>query len=403
MTMAATGGPLAGVRVIDLTIWVQGPIGGTLLADLGADVIKVEKADGGDFSRGLTALFGVDLRRPDAPNLLWALCNRNKRAITLDLHHEAARAVFHRLLHGADVFLTNLHPSSLTAFAADQDAVRAVNPRIVYALALGLGEHGPWAADPCQDTVGMAYGGFMETCAASTETPYYPPGAMSDVLSGTMLAFGVLAALRERDRTGEGQYVSTSQLQSLLWLQSLNVGVAANLGEPFPVQDRRTPANPLVNTYRCADGRWIALGVILAAPWADFCDATDLTHLRDDQRFATLRDRIRNAVALTALLDAHFATAPAAHWLGRMRARGLWVAPVNRIADLLEDEQVRANGYLMDLDDGWRAPQMPFRVGGHTPTTRPAPSYGADTETVLRAAGLTDEEIVQLKARGAVW
>src|SRR5215213_3075337 len=118
MTMAATGGPLAGVRVIDLTIWVQGPIGGTLLADLGADVIKVEKADGGDFSRGLTALFGVDLRRPDAPNLLWALCNRNKRAITLDLHHEAARAVFHRLLHGADVFLTNLHPSSLTAFAA---------------------------------------------------------------------------------------------------------------------------------------------------------------------------------------------------------------------------------------------------------------------------------------------
>src|SRR3712207_5154911 len=149
------GGPLAGVRVIDLTIWVQGPIGAALLADLGADVIKVEKAGGGDFSRGLAQLFGVDLRRPDAPNLLWALCNRNKRAIALDLRHPSAGPVFRRLLECADVFLTNLHPSSLAEFGADEASVRAANPRIVYARAAGLGEAGPWADDPCQDTVGM--------------------------------------------------------------------------------------------------------------------------------------------------------------------------------------------------------------------------------------------------------
>ena len=396
-------GPLSGVRVIDLTIWVQGPIGATLLADLGADVIKVEKAGGGDFSRALTSLFGVDLRRPDSPNLLWALCNRNKRAITLDLHHEAARPVFRRLLEGADVLLTNLHPASLAAFEADEASVREVNRRIVYARAAGLGETGPWADDPCQDTVGMAYGGFMFTCANSADTPYYPPGAMSDVLSGTMLAFGVLAALRERDRSGEGQYVSTSQLQSLMWLQSLNVGVAANLRESFAVQDRQAPANALVNTYRCGDGRWIALGVILAGPWADFCDAVGLNSLRDDERFASLRGRTRNAAELVQLLDAHFATAPAEHWLRLMRERGLWVSPVHHVEDLLDDEQVRANGYVMELEDGWRAPLMPFSLKGHSPARRPAPEYSSGTDEVLGEAGLSEEEIITLKAQGAVW
>ena len=401
--MATWSGPLAGVRVIDLTIWVQGPIAATLLADLGADVIKLENAAGGDFGRNLTSLFGVNLRRPDSPNLLWALCNRNKASLTLDLRRESARPVFARLLQGADVFLTNLQPRSLAALGADEASVRAANPRIVYALAAGLGETGPWADDPCQDTVGMAYGGFMFTCANAPDAPYYPPGAMSDVLSGTMLAFGVLAALRARERTGEGQYVAASQLQSLMWLQSLNVGAAANLGETFPVQDRRTPANAVVNTYRCADGRWIALGLILANQWPEFCAAVGLTHLLDDERFASMGARLRNAVALVPLLDAHFLTAPAAHWLTALRERGLWVSPVNRVEDLPDDEQVRANGYLMRLDDGWRTPAPPFRLRGHAPATRPAPAYGADSDAVLAAAGLTEEEILALRADGVVW
>lgn len=396
-------GPLSGVRVLDLTIWVQGPLAATLLADLGADVIKLENAHGGDFSRNLTSLFGVDLRRPNAPNLLWAVCNRNKRGISLDLRHHAARPVFEALLRGSDVFLTNLQVRSLPTLGADEARVRSVNPGIVYALAAGLGERGPWANDPCQDTVGMAYGGFMVTAANTTGQPYYPPGAMSDVLSGTMLAFGVLAALRERDRSGAGQFVSTSQLQSLMWLQSLNIGVAANLGEPFPVQDRRTPANALVNTYRCEDGRWIGLGVIMANVWSEFCAAVGLAHLIDDPRYATLRARTQHAADLTLTLDAHFATAPAAHWLARMRACGLWVSPINAPQDLLDDEQVHANGYLMRLDDGWRTPGMPFSLRGHTPPTAPAPGYGSDSDALLAELGLTEDEVIQLRASGAIW
>lgn len=397
-----TTGPLAGVRVVDLTIWVQGPLASTLLADLGADVIKVEKAGGGDFSRNLTALYGVDLRREDAPNLLWALCNRNKRALTLDLHNAPARPVFERLLAEADVFVTNLHPKSLRDFRADEPSVRAVNDRIVYALASGLGVEGSWAEDPCQDTVGMAYGGFMFTASPAADQPYYPPGAISDVLSGTMLAFGILAALAQRGRTGEGQTVSASQLQSLMWLQMLNIGVQANLGAPFARQDRARPQNALTNTYRCADGRWLALGLILADHWPLLCRAAGLD-LLDDERFSTPGSRVRHAAALGAILDAHFATAPAAGWLDRLRAAGLWVAPVNRAEELIDDAQAQANGYIQRLDDGARTVAMPFTLTGHTPSSRPSPTYSADSDAILAELGLDEAAITALRVAGAVW
>jgi crotonobetainyl-CoA:carnitine CoA-transferase CaiB-like acyl-CoA transferase len=400
--MAATG-PLAGVRVIDLSIWVQGPIAATLLADLGADVIKVENANGGDFSRNIVGLCGVDLRREGLPNLLWATCNRNKRTVSLDLHKESALPVFSTLVQGADVFVTNLHPGSLVELHADEAAIRLMNPRIVYARAAGLGDTGPRANDPCQDTVGMAYGGFMMTCGNEQGTPYYPPGAMNDVLSGSMLGMGILAALRQRDQTGEGQYVCSSQLQSIMWMQSLNFGVAANLGESFGISDREQPGSPLVNTYCCGDGRWIALGLILSTHWPVFCEAVGLQHLASDERFESFGNMLRNAVPLRGLLDEHFATAPAAHWLDRMRARGLWVSPVNSIADLVDDDQVRANGYVATLDDGWRAAAMPFSLRGHQPDTRQSPEYGAHTEEILREAGLDDEAILALRLDGAVW
>lgn len=396
-------GPLAGIRVIDLSIWVQGPMAATLLADMGADVVKVERAGGGDFSRSVASLFGVDVRRDDASNLLWALCNRNKRAMTLDLHRAKARPVFRRLLQGADVLLTNLHPRTLAAFEADEERVRAANPRIVYARALGLGELGPRAGDPCHDTLGMAYGGFLFTSAAAPEMPQYPPGALSDVLSGTMLAFGVMAALRERDRTGAGQSVSTSQLQSLLWLQSLNLGVAANLGERFEIHDRRCPSNPLANSYRCGDARWLALGLILEEQWSVFCQTAGLGALSADHRFGSLADRARHASALVDLLDHHFATRPRDEWLVLLRAADLWVSPVNHVEDLVTDSQVTENGYLTRDSGGLHSAGMPFTLSGYRPPACPAPAYGADTDAVLTEAGYSEEEVLALRMGGLVW
>ena len=401
--MATSAGPLAGVRVIDLTIWVQGPIAATLLADLGADVIKIERMSDGDFSRGLASLHGVSLRRDDQPNLLWATCNRNKRAISLDLRRPESAPVFRRLLADADVFITNLHPDALGKLGADEATVKAANPTIVYARGTGLGDRGPRALDPCQDTVGMAYGGFMFTAATTAGEPSYPPGALSDVLAGTMLAFGVLAALRARERSGESQSVAASQLQSLLWLQSLNLGAAANLGETFAAPDRRDPASPYMNTYRCRDDRWIALGLVRAEQWRTLLTTIGLDEAAADDRYTTPRGVHEHAAALVALLEERFASADAPDWLNRLRAAELWVAPVNQIGDLIDDDQVVANNYTSRLDDAWVAAAMPFSLQGYQPATTPAPDYGAHTMEVLGEAGYSAADIIELKEHGAAW
>lgn len=400
--IASETGPLRGVRVIDLTIWIQGPLAGALLADLGADVIKVETADGGDFSRNLL-VGSPSASRKDAAAMLFALCNRGKRAITLDLRRPAARPIFRRLVEQADVLVTNLHPDTLERFEVDEASIRRMNPRIVYARAAGFGTAGPWARDPCQDTVGMAYSGFMYTASSSAEAPYYPPGSLSDVISGTTLAFGILAALMERTRTGEGQSVSASQLQAMMWVQLQNLASVATLGRAVPPFDRTAPANPVFNVYRCGDGAWLAVAVLLDKHWPVFCEAVGLERLREDERFASARRRSQNSGELVREVEGRLGAAGRDHWLERMRARGLWVAPVNRLEDLIDDPQVRANGYLARLEDGWIMPDMPFSLAGHRPSGRAAPAYGADTDEVLRQAGLSEEEILALRVDGAVF
>ncbi len=401
--ISTTTGPLDGIKVLDLTIWIQGPTAAMCLAALGADVIKVERAGGGDFSRNFGGMNGVMFRREGMANLMWVMFNRSKRALTLDLHEPSAAPVFRKLVEEADIFVTNLHPSALRQFQATSEDLRAINPRLIYARAAGLGEEGPRAEDPCQDTVGMAYSGFMWTAASSTDRPHYLPGSMADVLSGTMLSFGIMAALRERDRTGLGQEVSSSQLQSLLWMQSMMAGAAANFGEEMVPSDPMRPQMPLVNMYECGDGRWIALGLILESHWPPFTEALGIEELRDDVRFAEVGDRIRNSEALTAVIRERLLHRSAADWLEPLRARDLWVSPVNRMRDLPDDPQVVANEYLVRMDDGWSVPALPFSLHGHRVSTRPAPAYGADTDAILGELGLSEEEVTQLRVDGAVW
>ncbi|MFN0145198.1 MAG: CaiB/BaiF CoA transferase family protein, partial [Dehalococcoidia bacterium] len=299
--------------------------------------------------------------------------------------------------------VTNLMVGPLAEFGADEVSTRAINPRLVYARAAGFGEAGPWANDPCQDTVGMAYGGLLFTCSNDGETPYYPPGAMSDVLSGTMMAFGILAALRERDRTGEGQYVSTSQVQTLMWMQSLNVAAVSNLGKPFEVSDRLRAPSPIFNTYRCGDGKWIALGMAIPTMWGPMCEAIGRPELADDPRFADARSRMKNAEECVRILDAHYLTGTSGQWLDALRARGLWVGPINRVEDLITDEQVRANGYIREIEGGGTASRMPFTLRGHEPGRAAAPAHGADSDAVLGEVGFDAEAVAELRAAGVVW
>ena len=398
--------PLQGIRVLDLTIWVQGPLAATMLADLGAEVIKVEKPEQGDFARGVRSLFGQKQGLPDGKTLMFEIANRNKKAITLDLRTSEGQKLFHRLVERSDVFVTNLHPNTLHEFRVDRETLLAINPQLIYSHATGFGPQGPHSQDPCQDTVGMARSGFMFNTPAADGSPTYPTGALSDVLSGTMLAFGVLAALLGRERSGVTQSVWSSQLSAMMWLQYYNVAQSINMGKDFDQYDRTTVANPLMNLYRCGDGQWIACGMAVAQRfWPEFCHVLGIEKLEQDPRFRGDTARAANRHELIPILDRAFAAQPRVHWERIFREKGFWFSVVHHVSDLPADPQVAANEYIVELDSGLKTVAAPFALEKTpVPLRKGAPTLSQHTEEILQdVCGCSMEEILSLKEKGVVW
>lgn len=396
--------PLSGVRVIDLTIWVQGPLAGQLLADLGADVVKIEKPGQGDFSRGLQTLYGASMVTADGRALMWELVNRGKRSLAIDLRREEGRAILHRLVAEADVFLTNLLPRTLKQFGATADELTALNPRLIYAQGGGLGTKSALADIPSQDTTGTAYSGFMYTASRDGD-PYYPPGGLADVLSGTNLAFAVTAALLRREKTGMGEVVSTSLLQGMLWFQQLHVGAIKNTGEPLRPFDPANAANAFLNLYKCGDGEWLALGMTAMSKdnWFAFCDVINRADLKHDGRFERGRGRIEHAKELIAIIADAVAKRPRAEWLERIVGMGVPCAPVRRLNELLDDPDVQAEGFLTQTTSGMQFVRAPFNLAGVPAGTEDAPEFARDTFAVLSEAGFSQAEISALQEQGIVW
>ncbi|MFD3587750.1 CaiB/BaiF CoA transferase family protein [Streptomyces sp. NPDC058683] len=378
--------PLAGLRVVDMTIWMAGPVTGMLLADLGADVVKVESLNG-DPTRSHTAPTAGS--GTTGTSISYSTFNRNKRSVALDLGSAADRGTFDRMIERADVFITNMSPTTVTKLGVDADSLHAVNPRLVYARGSGLGPGGPRANDLTQDMTGMAYAGMLFALSPDPEQPFAPPGALNDVITGTYLFSGVLAALLRRARTGRGETVTGSLLQSALWTQMGLVGSVANTeGASTTGRPRTDPRNALLNQYRAGDGRWIAVAAVNARAWDSFVAGAQIEHLVTDPRFATYADMLANTHEMRVELDRHFATRPAGHWLERLREHGVWCAPVNRLGDVLDDEQVAANNYLTTLSDGLRTVSMPFTLDGFTPDAAAGPGLDADRDAVLRDWGV---------------
>ncbi len=397
--------PLGGIRVVDLSIWAQGPLGAMMLADLGAEVIKVEKPGQGDFSRGVRSLFGKPQFLPNGKNLMFEITNRNKKAISLDLHQEEGQQAFHRLIEKSDVFISNLHPSALREFRVDRETLLGINAELIYSHATGFGPKGPHAEDPCQDTVGMARSGFMFNTPDAEGSPVYPTGALSDILSGTMLGFGVMAALLARERTGVTQSVWASQLSTMMWLQYYNLAQYTNVGEDFEPYDRRDVANPLMNLYRCADDKWIACGLFVAPRfWSDFCQVMGLADIENEPRFSSDEKRAENRTELIARIEQAFATQPRDYWEKIFREKGFWFSVVNKVSDLPDDPQVIANDYLMELDNGLKTVSAPFSLEKTPPLRKGAPDLSQHTEEILQeVCGYSMEEIMVLKEKGVVW
>jgi crotonobetainyl-CoA:carnitine CoA-transferase CaiB-like acyl-CoA transferase len=397
--------PLDGIRVIDWTIWQQGPIASAMLGDLGAEVIKLEAREGGDPGRGILRMSGLDLS--DRPNFYFEANNRNKKSVALDLKRPAAREIVQRLVARSDVFVQNFRQGVAARMGLDYEALRAHNPKLIYASASGYGPHGPESGEPSFDHLGLARSGIMLAAGEPEMPPLAIAGGIADQMGGVMLAYGVLAALVARERLGVGQEVDASHLGSMAWLQGLSLSSKLMMGFAIPRQARATAGNPLWNHYRCQDGRWLALAMLQPDRyWADFCRALDRPDLVSDPRFETLRARGQNAAACVAILDAVFAAKPRAEWIRILReSPGDFIyTVVNAVDDLPDDPQLRANGYVVDFEHPHhgktRMLGVPVGLGATPGSVRcAAPEHGQHTEEILiDLLGYTWDEIAELRA-----
>jgi crotonobetainyl-CoA:carnitine CoA-transferase CaiB-like acyl-CoA transferase len=395
--------PLEGMRVIDWTIWQQGPVCSAMLGDLGAEVIKIEERERGDPGRGMIKLSGVDLK--DRPNFYFEANNRNKRGLTLDLKKPAAREIMYQLVAKSDVFVQNFRLGVAARLGLDYATLRRHNPRLIYASATGYGPEGPDAGDPSFDQLGLARSGIMLAAGEPDMPPLMIAGGIADQMGAIMLAYGVLAAVVARERFGVGQEVDASHLGSMLMLQGLSVAARLMMGFAIPRVPRKFAANPLWNHYRCGDDKWICLGMLQPDRyWADFCCALGRNELAQDERFCNLRVRAANAAAAIDILDEIFATKPREEWMRILRSSGDFIFTiVNSVDDLAADPQVLANDYILDFDH----PQfgktqvvgIPVRLSETPGAVRlPAPQFGQHTEEILsQLLGYSWDQIATLK------
>ena len=392
--------PLDGIRVVELASFVAAPAAGALLADLGAEVIKVEIPQGELYRHSIPRRAGYRSEFPEAPH--FQMDNRGKRSLTLDLGRPAARRAFDRVLDRADVLLTNLLPGRLVRHALDTATLRAERPALVIANLTGYGSEGPEADRPGFDYAAYwARTGLMDQTREPDAPPAFLRGGVGDHAAALALSTGILAALRVRDRTGEGQSVGVSLLHMGFYILGNDAALALATGQEPPRHRRESARNPLWNHYRTADDRWLFLVMIDSDRyWADFCEAVERPEWRDDPRFEGAIPRYRNAEALCGLLAELFAERTLADWEPLLDARRLIWAPVRTLSEALRDEQARLTGVFASVDHPvagrYDTVAAPVTLSGHAMAgTRPAPALGADNDAVLAEAGLTPDEIAE--------
>jgi crotonobetainyl-CoA:carnitine CoA-transferase CaiB-like acyl-CoA transferase len=384
-------GPVEGIKVVELGVWVAGPAAAGILADWGADVIKIEPP-AGDPGRLFGRMLGCDL----GVNPPFEMDNRSKRSIVLDLRTDADRDAAFELLSDADVFVTNVRPGALHRLGLDFESVSARNPRLVYGMITGYGQTGPDADRAAYDVAAFwSRAGVAHLLTRPGDTPPFQRGGMGDHSAGMTLAAAICAALVARQRTGTGQLVSTSLYRQGAYTVSFDLNTYLMTGQPIAVGQRETMANPAMNNYATADGRrfWI-VGLEGDRHWPPLCRAVGRPEWLDDPRFSDAGARFVNAVELIAELDAIFATRTLDEWAEIFRGEPefFW-SPVNSLEDVVADEQFHAAGGMVDVPDGESAIAM---------VATPADFHGTPWSPRSAAPELgqhTDEIRAELKAR----
>ncbi|GIW40370.1 MAG: CoA transferase [Candidatus Binatia bacterium] len=399
---------LEGVRVVEVAQWWFVPAAGAVLADWGAEVVKVEHPRTGDPQRGLVTSGLV----PSAGgvNFMVEQPNRGKKSVGLDLAHPKGLEILYKLVERADVFLTNFLPPARKRLRIDVDDIRRVNPRIVYARGHGQGTKGPDAEKGGYDAASFwSRGGIAYALTPpDAKAPIMQRAAFGDSIGGLALAGGIAAALFRREKTGEAPVVDISLFGTAMWILAPDI-IAAQLlgGSGFPAFDRTQAPNPIVNSYKTKDGRWLFLNMLQPDRyWPDLCRRIGRPELVEDPRFRDAAARFQNREECVRTLDEIFGSKTLAEWRELLAdAEGVW-APMQSPAECAEDPQARANGYFPEVRraDGTKFHLVanPIQFDEETPELSPAPEHAQDTEAVLLELGMSWEEIAAYKDSGAV-
>lgn len=394
-------GVLDGIRVVELGMWAAGPGAGGVLADWGADVVKIEPL-AGDPMRGL---FGKVLASTEERCPPFELLNRGKRSVALDINTDDGVRVTEQVIGAADVFLTNMRPAFLRRVGLGHEQILERHPRLVYGILTGYGLDGPQKDAPGYD---LAAFGARGGVAARSTPPGGPPvtlaGGMGDVVTGLTLVGAVLAALLQRERTGQGQLVSTSLLRTGAYCIGMELSTRAAVGKLSRTDARTAPRNPLFNSYQARDGKWFWLvGAEADRHWPGLVAALGDPRLAEE-RFGGARGRRRYGAELVAIMDEVLGGRTRDEWATIFAEHDVWWAPVNSAEDLLTDEQVAAAGVWLDPPDApvrRVASPVDFSAAKGCLPTGP-PEVGADTDDVLAALGIDEPERTRLRDAGVI-
>ncbi len=398
-------GPLAGVRVVELGVWIAGPAAACILGDWGAEIVKIEPPGLGDPARSFARMLGGDL--PGNPP--FEMDNRNKRSAVVNLQTPDGLALALELIAAADVFLTNLRPAALLRLGLGHETLLRRHPRLIYALVTGYGLSGPEAERGAYDIAAFwARSSIAWALSRPGETPPFQRGGMGDHGVGMATAAAVSAALYSREKTGEGQLVHSSLLRHGLYTLAFDLSVALRFGVSIQGGNRKTMGNPCINCYQDRDGRWFwIVGLEGERHWPPLCRAVGHPEWLEDPRFAKPAERAKNAAVLIADLDAIFAARSREEWGAIFDAQqDLWWAPVQSVEEVLCDPQVLASGGLVEVPDGLGSSTYPATpcdfLGTPWQPRSMAPAHGQHTDEILAELGRSRDQIAALRARGAV-
>jgi len=392
--------PLAGLKVLDLTQVMAGPFCCMLLADMGADVIKVEPPGTGDQTR---RSMGFKMKGADSAGF-FAL-NRNKRSIELDLKNDAGRETFHALARDADIVVENYRPGVAQRLGIDYPTLNALNPQLVYASISGFGQTGPWSQRPGLDLMAQALSGAMSAMGHPDSAPVKSVIPFADLGAGLFAAYAILSAVIGRQATGEGRHIDASLFETALGFAIWETAEYWGTGNvPTPIGSANRMSAPY-QAVRAADDYFV-IGASNQKLWTTLCEAIDSPDLLTDERFATNAARLGNREALVVELEKRFGKHSAQHWIDVLRAAGVPVAPIVDYAHALSSDQARARNMVMEIEHPVEGPVkmlgFPVKVSGDAQQMRhPPPLLGQHTDAVLREFGFDEAAIGRLRDRGA--